>query len=129
MHGTGTLYTFPPVLGILTSFAPSDPMARRAQRTILMFGSFKGFTLLELLVAIAVVGVGFSTLFALLTKARSDYESARTLFEDLTALSNSLVEGKEDFLLKRERLKDYPEIEERLYRKGNGELFLYLPAR
>ncbi len=94
-----------------------------------MFGSFKGFTLLELLVAIAVVGVGFSTLFALLTKARSDYESARTLFEDLTALSNSLVEGKEDFLLKRERLKDYPEIEERLYRKGNGELFLYLPAR
>ncbi|RMH79737.1 MAG: prepilin-type N-terminal cleavage/methylation domain-containing protein [Acidobacteria bacterium] len=93
-----------------------------------MYGS-KGFTLLELLVAIAIAGVGFSVIFDLLSKSRLDFSYSERLFMDLLELNNGLVEGRAGLELSRERLKDYPEIEEITYGFGSARIFMYQPAK
>lgn len=90
-----------------------------------MCGS-RGFTLLELVVAIAVLGVGFSVVFELLSQARLEYAQAQSLQKDLFELNNALVEGKLDALeIKRKNLEDYPALEEVSYRLGSAEVFTY----
>ncbi len=90
-----------------------------------MFGS-KGFTLLELMVAIVILAVGFSVVFELLSKARLDYIQAQTLQEDLLELNRALVEGKtEGLLVEKRTLEDYPEVEEVSYRLGSAEILVY----
>ena len=90
-----------------------------------MFGS-KGFTLLELMVAIVILAVGFSVVFELLSKARLDYTQAQTLQEDLLELNKALVEGKtEGLMVEKRTLEDYPEVEEVSYRLGSAEIFVY----
>jgi len=90
-----------------------------------MFGS-KGFTLLELMVAIVILAVGFSVVFELLSKARLDYTQAQTLQEDLLGLNKALVEGKtEGLLVEKRTLEDYPEVEEVSYRLGSAEILVY----
>ncbi len=86
----------------------------------------KGFTLLELMVAIVILAVGFSVVFELLSKARIDYTQAQTLQEDLLELNKALVEGKTEGLLVGKRtLEDYPEVEEVSYRLGSAEILVY----
>ncbi len=86
----------------------------------------KGFTLLELMVAIVILAVGFSVVFELLSKARLDYTQAQTLQEDLLELNKALVEGKrEDLLVGKRTLEDYPEVEEVSYRLGSAEILVY----
>ncbi|MDW8294239.1 MAG: prepilin-type N-terminal cleavage/methylation domain-containing protein [Aquificaceae bacterium] len=90
-----------------------------------MFGS-RGFTLLELMVAITLLAVGFSALFDVLSRARLDHYHAQSLKEDLFELNNRLVEGKREGLVeKRKRLEDYPEIEEVSYKLGSAEILIY----
>lgn len=90
-----------------------------------MCGS-KGFTLLELVVAIAVVGVGFSVVFDLLSQIRLEYAQAESLQKDLIKLNNALVEGGHEGLEVRKRtLEDYPSVEEVSYRLGSAEIFVY----
>ncbi|MCS6957059.1 MAG: prepilin-type N-terminal cleavage/methylation domain-containing protein [Aquificaceae bacterium] len=90
-----------------------------------MCGS-KGFTLLELIVAIAILSVGFSVVYQLLAKARADQSYAETLAKDLIQLNNLLVEGRTEGLEEsRSTLRDYPEIEELSYKLGGAELVLY----
>ena len=86
----------------------------------------KGFTLLELMVAIVILAVGFSVVFELLSKARLDYTQAQTLQEDLLGLNKALVEGKtEGLLVEKRTLEDYPEVEEVSYRLGSAEILVY----
>jgi len=86
----------------------------------------KGFTLLELMIAIVILAVGFSVVFELLSKARLDYTQAQTLQEDLLELNKALVEGKtEGLLVEKRTLEDYPEVEEVSYRLGSAEIFVY----
>ncbi len=86
----------------------------------------KGFTLLELMVAIVILAVGFSVVFELLSKARIDYTQAQTLQEDLLELNKALVEGKtEGLLVEKRTLEDYPEVEEVSYRLGSAEILVY----
>lgn len=86
----------------------------------------KGFTLLELMVAIVILAVGFSVVFELLSKARLDYIQAQTLQEDLLELNKALVEGKtEGLLVEKRTLEDYPEVEEVSYRLGSAEILVY----
>jgi len=86
----------------------------------------KGFTLLELMVAIVILAVGFSVVFELLSKARLDYTQAQTLQEDLLELNRALVEGKtEGLLVEKRTLEDYPEVEEVSYRLGSAEILVY----
>jgi len=54
----------------------------------------RGFTLLELLVALVVLAVGFSVVFEVLSFARLEYSSAYELSGDIIKLNNALVERK-----------------------------------
>ncbi len=86
----------------------------------------KGFTLLELMVAIVILAVGFSVVFELLSKARLDYTQAQALQEDFLELNKALVEGKtEGLLVEKRTLEDYPEVEEVSYRLGSAEILVY----
>ncbi|MFN3598518.1 MAG: type II secretion system protein [Aquificaceae bacterium] len=90
-----------------------------------MYGN-KGFTLLELLVAIALMAVGFSVVFEVLSKARLDYSYTKSLSKDLIDLNNLLVKGEADpFISQRRTLEDYPQIEEITYKLGQAEIFIY----
>ncbi|MCS7197058.1 MAG: prepilin-type N-terminal cleavage/methylation domain-containing protein [Aquificaceae bacterium] len=90
-----------------------------------MFGS-RGFTLLELMVAITLLAVGFSALFDVLSRARLDHYYTQSLKEDLFELNNRLVEGKREGLVEeKKRLEDYPEIEEVSYKLGSAEILIY----
>jgi prepilin-type N-terminal cleavage/methylation domain-containing protein len=94
-----------------------------------MSGS-RGFTLLELMVAVIVLAVGFSVVFELLHRARLEYENSKKVFEDLLSLNNDLVEGRtEGINMDRSRLKDYPEVEEIRYSLGSVEIYQYRLAR
>jgi prepilin-type N-terminal cleavage/methylation domain-containing protein len=46
-----------------------------------MFGTCRGFTLIEVLVALSVLVITFSVLFELLLSARKDYELAKSLYQ------------------------------------------------
>ncbi|MEJ5339283.1 MAG: type II secretion system protein [Aquificaceae bacterium] len=86
----------------------------------------KGFTLLELMVAIVVLAVGFSVVFETISGARLDYAQAQELERDMLELNNALVEGKTEGLqIERKTLEDYPEIEEVSYKLGSAQILVY----
>lgn len=86
----------------------------------------RGFTLLELLVALVVLAVGFSVVFEVLSFARLEYSNAYELSEELIRLNNTLVEGKTEGLeVEKKSLEDYPQLEEISYRLGSAEVFIY----
>ncbi|MDW8096229.1 MAG: prepilin-type N-terminal cleavage/methylation domain-containing protein [Aquificaceae bacterium] len=90
-----------------------------------MYGS-RGFTLLELMVAIVVLAVGFSVIFDVISNTRLEYSNAEGLKSDLVELNNRLVEGKVEGLQQQKKtLEDYPQVEEVVYRLGSAELVLY----
>lgn len=90
-----------------------------------MCGS-RGFTLLELMVAVMVLSVGFSMIYNLLARARAEQFYSEALAKDLIQLNNLLVEGRIEGLQENKKtLKDYPEIEELSYRLGSAEIFVY----
>ena len=71
----------------------------------------RGFTLLELLVALVVLAVGFSVVFEVLSFARLEYSSAYELSGDIIKLNNALVEGKTEGLeVEKKSLEDYPQL-------------------
>lgn len=86
----------------------------------------KGFTLLELMVAIVILAIGFSVVFEVISRARLDYAQAQSLEGDMLDLNNFLVEGKTEGLeMEKKTLEDYPEIEEVSYRLGSAEILIY----
>jgi len=86
----------------------------------------RGFTLLELLVALVVLAVGFSVVFEVLSFARLEYSSAYELSGDIIKLNNALVEGKTEGLeVEKKSLEDYTQLEEVSYRLGSAEVFIY----
>jgi len=91
-----------------------------------MFGTCKGFTLIEVLVALSVLVITFSVLFELLLSARKDYELAKSLYEDMNLLNNKILENKLEGVQVREReLKDYPGIKEVELSYGSAVLYLF----
>jgi prepilin-type N-terminal cleavage/methylation domain len=91
-----------------------------------MFGTCRGFTLIEVLVALSVLVITFSVLFELLISARKDYELAKSLYEDITHLNNKILENKLEGVQVREReLKDYPGIKEVELSYGSAVIYLF----
>lgn len=90
-----------------------------------MFGN-KGFTLLELMVAIALLAISFSVIFDLISKARLDSSNSGYLLENLIKLNNAIALKNTEKLQSESRaLKDYPQIEEVIYKLGNAEIYIY----
>ncbi len=91
-----------------------------------MFGTCRGFTLIEVLIALSVLVITFSVLFELLLSARKDYELARNLFQDMSLLNNKILENKLEGVQVREReLKDYPGIKEVELSYGSAVIYLF----
>jgi prepilin-type N-terminal cleavage/methylation domain-containing protein len=91
-----------------------------------MSGTCRGFTLIEVLIALSVLVITFSVLFELLLSARKDYELARSLFQDMSILNNKILENKLEGVQVREReLKDYPSIKEVELSYGSAVIYLF----
>jgi prepilin-type N-terminal cleavage/methylation domain-containing protein len=91
-----------------------------------MFGTCRGFTLIEVLIALSVLVITFSVLFELLLSARKDYELTKSLYQDMSILNNKILENKLDGVQVREReLKDYPGIKEVELSYGAAVLYLF----
>jgi prepilin-type N-terminal cleavage/methylation domain-containing protein len=91
-----------------------------------MFGTCRGFTLIEVLIALSVLVITFSVLFELLLSARKDYELAKNLYQDMSILNNKILENRLEGVQVREReLKDYPGIKEVELSYGSAVLYLF----
>jgi prepilin-type N-terminal cleavage/methylation domain-containing protein len=91
-----------------------------------MFGTCRGFTLIEVLIALSVLVITFSVLFELLLSARKDYELAKSLYQDMGLLNNKILENRLEGVQVREReLKDYPGIKEVELSYGSAVLYLF----
>jgi prepilin-type N-terminal cleavage/methylation domain-containing protein len=91
-----------------------------------MFGTCRGFTLIEVLVALSVLVITFSVLFELLLSARKDYELAKSLYQDMNLLNNKILENRLEGVQFREReLKDYTGIKEVELSYGSAVIYLF----
>jgi prepilin-type N-terminal cleavage/methylation domain-containing protein len=91
-----------------------------------MLGTCRGFTLIEVLVALSVLVITFSVLFELLLSARKDYELAKSLYQDMGLLNNKILENRLEGVQVREReLKDYPGIKEVELSYGSAVIYLF----
>ena len=91
-----------------------------------MFGTCRGFTLIEVLIALSVLVITFSVLFELLFFARKDYELAKSLYQDMGLLNNKILENRLEGVQVREReLKDYPGIKEVELSYGSAVIYLF----
>jgi prepilin-type N-terminal cleavage/methylation domain len=91
-----------------------------------MFGTCRGFTLIEVLIALSVLVITFSVLFELLLSARKDYELAKNLYQDMNLLNNRILENRLEGVQVREReLRDYPGIKEVELSYGSAVLYLF----
>ena len=81
-----------------------------------MSGTSKGFTLLEVVIALTVIAIGFTALMELISVARSRLAEAEITFEDFLYLDGRVkrrdYEGLE---VKEEKLPDFPRIVETTY--------------
>jgi prepilin-type N-terminal cleavage/methylation domain-containing protein len=91
-----------------------------------MFGTCRGFTLIEVLITISILVITFSVLFELLLSARKDYELAKSLYQDISILNNKILENRLEGIQVREReLKDYPGIKEVELSYGSALIYLF----
>jgi len=91
-----------------------------------MSGTCKGFTLIEVLIALVILAAGFGVLFELLAVAREDYQRSKRLYEDITTLSNRILENRmEGVAVKERELKDYPNIREVELSYGSAVIYIY----
>jgi prepilin-type N-terminal cleavage/methylation domain-containing protein len=91
-----------------------------------MSGTCRGFTLIEVLVALSVLVITFSVLFELLLSARKDYELAKSLYEDMSILNNKILENRLEGVQVREKeLKDYLGIKEVEFSYGSAVIYLF----
>ncbi len=81
-----------------------------------------GFTLLELLIAITLIAVAFTTLLEILARSGAVYERSRKLFEEMLYVDEKLKRGEHrDLEVQRRKLPDFPRIREAIY--SHGEVF------
>jgi prepilin-type N-terminal cleavage/methylation domain-containing protein len=91
-----------------------------------MSGTCRGFTFIEVLIALSVLVITFSVLFELLLSARKDYELAKSLYQDMSFLNNKILENRLEGVQVREReLKDYPGIKEVELSYGSAVIYLF----
>ncbi len=78
-----------------------------------------GFTLLEVVVALTIISIAFTTLLEMISFARKKYEESRETFRTMLILDGKLKEGNHEGIeVKRERVPDFPAIEEVTYSYG-----------
>ncbi|MFN3814404.1 MAG: prepilin-type N-terminal cleavage/methylation domain-containing protein [Aquificaceae bacterium] len=95
-----------------------------------MYGKYRGFTLLEVLIALFILSVGFGVLFEAMSKARRDYEHDENLCRDLLILNNKiLTQDRKDIEIKEHNLNDYPSVREIVYSYRRAIIYQYTLKR
>ncbi|MDQ7039126.1 MAG: prepilin-type N-terminal cleavage/methylation domain-containing protein [Aquificota bacterium] len=88
-----------------------------------MSGRSEGFTLLEVVIALSVIAVAFTTLIEVLSYLGKEVERSEKTLSDLIALDRKVKEGDlQGLSVERVEVPDYPVVRGVVYRKG--ELFL-----
>ncbi|RLJ70879.1 prepilin-type N-terminal cleavage/methylation domain-containing protein [Hydrogenivirga caldilitoris] len=81
-----------------------------------MSGTSKGFTLLEVVIALTIIAVGFTTLIELVSVARSRLAEAEETFRDFLYLDGKIKRNDYQGLeVREEKLPDFPRIIETTY--------------
>ncbi len=105
-------------------------MVRRERRTTLTYGTSEdGFTLLEVVIALSIIAIAFTTLLEVLSVASSKYEDSRDTFEDMVFLDRKLKEKNHEGIdVRRRELPDFPKIKEVTY-SYRGIFFIRYEAK
>ena len=82
----------------------------------------KGFTLLETLIAITILGIVLSVIFSLFSESFGRLEKLEKDIKDFTGLQKAIFLGNTQGVdIKETTLKEY-NVKVRIYRRGNIEL-------
>ncbi len=76
----------------------------------------RGFTLLEVLIALTIIAVAFTVLLEMLSNSAKRYESTSALIQKFLLLDKKLKEGDHrNLVVERKKLPDFPRIREVIY--------------
>lgn len=90
-----------------------------------MFGN-RGFTLIEVIIAIVIIAIAFGVLFDMLYKAKKDMEHSYRIFNKTTELDRKLkLRDFENIKVSEKPLSDYPQVIEKEYRLDNVYFIQY----
>lgn len=90
-----------------------------------MFGN-RGFTLIEVVIAIVIIAIAFGVLFDMLYKAKKDMEYSIGIFNKTTELDRKLkLRDFENIKVSENPLSDYPQVIEKEYRLDNVYFIQY----
>ncbi|WP_461831243.1 PulJ/GspJ family protein [Aquifex sp.] len=84
----------------------------------------RGFTLLETVIALTVIGLTLSVIFSLLSRSIKTMEDVKRQWEDFTYLDRAVKLGISNGINVEERKLEEYEVKVRIYKKGNVELIL-----
>lgn len=100
-------------------------MVKREPMMILTSGnSNSGFTLIEVLIALMIIGIAFTALLELLTQGGRNLARAREDFDRMVYLDKKIKLGDhEGIVVNRSPVPDFPEIKEAVY-SYNGVFFI-----
>ncbi len=84
----------------------------------------RGFTLLETVIALTVIGLTLSVIFSLLSRSIKTMEDVKRQWEDFTYLDRAVKLGISNGInVEEKKLEEY-EVKVRIYKKGNVEFIL-----
>jgi len=86
----------------------------------------KGFTLIEVVIAVTIIAIAFGVLLDLLYKAKEDIEISEKIFTDTVELDSKVkLENFEGLNLMVREVPGYPEITEKQYTFGEAVIYRY----
>lgn len=100
-------------------------MARKIQKMTLISGN-RGFTIIEVIIAIVILVIAFGVLFDMLLKAKKDIESSKRVFENTIELDRKIkLKDFENIEISEKNLPDYPKVIEKTYTYGSIYFVIY----
>ncbi len=89
-------------------------------------GRYEGFTLIEVVIALSIIAVAFTTLLEVLSYLTKEISSAEERLKDVITLDRKVKEGDlEGVSVERRDVPDYPVVREVTYRLGGVFLIRY----
>ncbi len=95
-------------------------MVRKVQRTILIYGKDKGFTLIETVIALSIIVISFTVFLDLLARTRYVIAEEQKRFNDMVKLDTKIKLGDmKDVKVQKRSMEDFPGLVEVIYQYGS----------